>query len=222
MEGTMGQSTDTLIRPAADRYITEPVSGGQTLTTRPPGPFPLPHGFVPGEDGQADRSREPTPLVGIVMKLLDRAAEAVDTDPEAAKDCISRAAALLQSGRSKADYESRGKTPAFIRGGLTPWQARQVTRHIESALGSSIGTEECAAIAKLSSSHFRRAFKASFGETFSAYLSRRRVERAQEMMVTTDQPLCLIARQCGFADQSHFTRVFRRLVGPSPGSWRRL
>jgi AraC-like DNA-binding protein len=97
-----------------------------------------------------------------------------------------------------------------------------VTRHIDATMGSNIRTEDCATIARLSTSHFRRAFKASFGETFFAWLSRRRVERAQEMMVMTDQPLCRIARQCGFADQSHFTRVFRRLVGPSPGSWRRL
>jgi transcriptional regulator GlxA family with amidase domain len=48
------------------------------------------------------------------------------------------------------------------------------------------------------------------------------VERAQKMMVMTDQPVCQIARRCGFADQSHFARVFRRLVGPSPADWRRL
>jgi AraC-like DNA-binding protein len=74
----------------------------------------------------------------------------------------------------------------------------------------------------LSTSHFRRAFKVSFGVTFYKYINRRRVERAQEMMVMTDQPLCQIARQCGFADQPHFTRVFRRLVGSSPAIWRRL
>ena len=58
--------------------------------------------------------------------------------------------------------------------------------------------------------------------TFYRYVYQRRVERAQEMMVTTDQTLCQIARQCGFADKSHFARVFRRLVGPNPAAWRRL
>jgi AraC family transcriptional regulator len=58
--------------------------------------------------------------------------------------------------------------------------------------------------------------------TFHRYIYQRRVERAQKMMVTTDQPVCQIARRCGFADQSHFARVFRRLVGPSPADWRRL
>jgi AraC-like DNA-binding protein len=73
----------------------------------------------------------------------------------------------------------------------------------------------------LSASYFSRAFKVSFGETFSKYVARRRTERAQELMVMTDERLCEIALSCGFADQSHFTRVYQRQVGSSPASWRR-
>jgi transcriptional regulator GlxA family with amidase domain len=154
--------------------------------------------------------------------LLDRAVGSIDTNHAAAKDCIVRATALLEAEYTRSNRERPGEAQVFARGGLTPWQIRQVTRHVEASIGSNISAEECATIARLSTSHFRRAFKASFGETYYAWLSRRRVERAQEMMVMTDQPLCQIARQCGFADQSHFNRVFGRLVGPSPGSWRRL
>jgi transcriptional regulator GlxA family with amidase domain len=50
---------------------------------------------------------------------------------------------------------------------------------------------------------------------------RRRVERAQGMMLTTSAPLAQIAAQCGLADQAHFNRIFRRFVGDSPGAWRR-
>ena len=113
-------------------------------------------------------------------------------------------------------------TTTLARGGLTPWQVRQVNRHIDEALASTIRTDDCASAARLSTSHFRRAFKVTFGLTFFRYVNQRRIERAQEMMVMTDQPLCQIAEQCGFADQSHFTRVFRRVVGPSPALWRRL
>jgi transcriptional regulator GlxA family with amidase domain len=211
----MGQSTETLIRPAASRYIAEPTPRRQVLVARPQ--FPLPPPFSPTE--QVGRPAQPVPLAEVVIKLLDRATEAIGTDHAAAKDHIARATALLQADQARA---RQGEAQAPVRGGLTPWQIRQVTRHIDATMGSNIRTEDCATIARLSTSHFRRAFKASFGETFFAWLSRRRVERAQEMMVMTDQPLCRIARQCGFADQSHFTRVFRRLVGPSPGSWRRL
>ena len=67
----------------------------------------------------------------------------------------------------------------------------------------------------------RRAFKETFGMTFHTYVSRRRVERAKEMMVTTDQPLTAIASRCGFADQSHFGRVFRRERNLTPMAYRR-
>ena len=165
-----------------------------------------------------DPPERPIPVANLVIKLLDSAAEVMDTDRAAAKERIIRATALLQADQ---DRDGRG-SGSFARGGLTPWQVRQVNRHIDEAMATNISTDQCAVLARLSTSHFRRAFKARFGETFGAYLSRRRVERAQEMMVMTDQPLCRIARQCGFADQSHFTRVFRRVVGRSPGSWRRL
>ena len=102
------------------------------------------------------------------------------------------------------------RQPTLARGGLTPWQVRQVNRHIDEALASTIRTDDCASAARLSNSHFRRAFKVTFGLTFFRYVNQRRIERAQELMVMTDQPLCQIAEQCGFADQSHFTRVFRR------------
>jgi AraC-like DNA-binding protein len=148
----------------------------------------------------------------VVIKLLDRAAAALDNDRAAARDCIARASALL-----RADRDRGGPT----RGGLAPWQMRQVTRHIDATLATTVSTRDCAKITRLSASYFSRAFKVSFGETFSKYVARRRTERAQEMMVMTDERLCEIALSCGFADQSHFTRVYQRQVGSSPASWRR-
>jgi AraC family transcriptional regulator len=148
----------------------------------------------------------------IVIKLLDRATETMDSDRAAARDCIARASALLRA------ENDRGR---LARGGLAPWQVRLVTRHIDATSASTVRTQDCAKIARLSASHFSRAFKVSFGETFSHYVIRRRVERAQEMMMLTDEPLCQIALSCGFCDQSHFTRVYQRQVGSSPASWRR-
>lgn len=223
----MGQSTATLIRPDASRHLLEPVPGQHGLTSRPAPRFLLQHPVSIGEvvPGPADAiplsQSQPVPLVNVVIKLLDSAAAAVASDPAAAKDRIARASALLQADHERAERDRRDATRTFARGGLAPWQVRQVTKHIDEALASTISTRECATVARLSTGHFRRAFKISFGVTLHRYICRRRVERAQEMMVTTDQPLCQIARRCGFADQSHFTRVFRRLIGPSPATWRR-
>src|SRR5262249_17231416 len=105
--------------------------------------------------------------------------------------------------------------------GLAPWQVSRVKAHIETGLTSALRIHDLAPIAQLSASHFCRAFKHSFGETLHAYVVRRRIERALDLMVTTDRSLNQIARACGLCDQAHFSRVFRRLVGDTPREWRR-
>ena len=105
--------------------------------------------------------------------------------------------------------------------GLAPWQMRKVRQHIESGLSGPIRVDGLATIAKLSSSHFSRAFKASYGTTPATYVSAKRVELAKTMMLGSDKPLCQIGLDCGFTDQAHLSRVFRRWTGQSPSAWRR-
>ena len=107
------------------------------------------------------------------------------------------------------------------RGGLAPWQIRRVTDYIEEHLASTIRLQDLAGIARLSHSHFCRAFKESLGHPAHAYVMRRRVHRAQGLMLTTPESLSQIAALCGMADQAHFCKLFRRLVGESPNAWRR-
>jgi len=118
-------------------------------------------------------------------------------------------------------FDRRPAPAAPARGGLAPWQVLRVRTHVEANLGSTVRACELAAIARLSPGHFSRAFKGSLGVAPTAYIARQRVARAQAMMLTTDEPLCQIALACGFYDQSHLTRVFRRCAGASPRDWRR-
>jgi len=58
------------------------------------------------------------------------------------------------------------------------------------------------------------------GEGIGLTARRLRVERACEMLPEQDRPLSQIAQDCGFCDQSHFTRVFARLMRSTPGKYR--
>ncbi|HWX37185.1 MAG TPA: helix-turn-helix transcriptional regulator, partial [Steroidobacteraceae bacterium] len=80
---------------------------------------------------------------------------------------------------------------------------------------------DLARIARLSLGHFFRAYRESFGEPPLAHIARLRIQRAQSLMVRSEASLSQIALDCGMHDQSHFTRVFRRIVGTNPGIWRR-
>jgi AraC family transcriptional regulator len=103
---------------------------------------------------------------------------------------------------------------------LTRERLRRVLDHIEAHLGEELTLAELAGIACLSPFHFSRCFKRAVGVGPRRYLARRRVERARDMIRRTDEPLASIAQTLGFADQSHFTNVFRRETGETPARFR--
>ena len=170
------------------------------------------------------RSRRLGPLsertpVRLAIRILDAALQIWDKDRAQAKSQIKVAAAML---RSDIDGLPIRAAPAGRAGhGLAPWQVRKVREFIDASLDSKIRLQDCASQTGLSANHFSRAFKAAFGTTVVDYIHRRRVERAQQLMLTSEQPLSQIALSCGFADQAHYCRVFRAVVGLSPNAWRR-
>lgn len=107
------------------------------------------------------------------------------------------------------------------RGGLAPWQVKRACEKLESDLGGKFSLEQIAAEFDLSVSHFSRAFRSSTGLPPHQWLLRQRVKTAKQLMTVRDLPLSEIAISAGFANQSHFTRVFSSVVGVSPGVWRR-
>jgi AraC family transcriptional regulator len=89
-------------------------------------------------------------------------------------------------------------------------------------LAHDLSIAEIAHECGLSSGYFARAFKRSTGVPPYQLLTKMRVERAKELLKDPRCELADIALLCGFVDQSHFTRVFSRSEGYSPGRWRRL
>jgi AraC family transcriptional regulator len=68
--------------------------------------------------------------------------------------------------------------------------------------------------------HFARAFKQSTGESPHQYVLRQRVERAKELLSDPQSTVLSASAVTGFVDQSHFSKVFRRVVGVSPSEFR--
>ena len=160
----------------------------------------------------------------VATRLVEAARFARAGDGEAAKAQIARAIALLRGEASSLPASARPfdrSAREIVRGGLAAWQKRRLIAYIDARLTEPIRIEDLAELLNLSESHFTRAFRTAFGTSAHDYLTRRRIEVAQSLMLTSQEPLCAIALQCGLSDQSHFTRVFRRIVGETPYAWRR-
>jgi AraC family transcriptional regulator len=150
--------------------------------------------------------------------LLKVALRQVDADRAAARAVIVRASALLQV---QIDRTARHGADGVASGGLTGWQIRRILSFIDQHLDRPMRVEDLRRVANLSASHFSRTFKRTFHEAPQAYMIRRRVEHARHLMLISDMPLSEVAQACGFTDQAHFCRKFRRQIGQSPAAWRR-
>ncbi len=89
-------------------------------------------------------------------------------------------------------------------------------------LDERVSLDDLAASVSLSRFHFARRFRRSTGRSPHDCVVTQRVDKAQTMLSRTNIPLTDIAVRCGFADQSHFTRVFKARVGTTPGRFREV
>jgi AraC-like DNA-binding protein len=104
--------------------------------------------------------------------------------------------------------------------GLSKWRLKRATEYVTANLAEPISLADIATAAGLSRMHFAAQFRESTGLPPHQYLLQRRIERAQELLLSSHLPLVEIAFDVGFKAQAHFTTVFTRLVGESPNVWR--
>jgi AraC-like DNA-binding protein len=108
-----------------------------------------------------------------------------------------------------------------LRGGLAPWQMKRAAETLSENLAGDVSLSKLANDCGLSPSHFGRAFRQSTGISPHQWLLKQRVEQAKNLLRDRSLSLADVALSCGFADQSHLTRIFSRMTGASPGAWRR-
>jgi AraC family transcriptional regulator len=98
---------------------------------------------------------------------------------------------------------------------------QRVIDHIAAHYGETITVEELARGVGLSEFHFSRLFKQTIGKSPHQFVLSYRVERGARLLADRDRPLTDIALSCGFADQAHFARSFKKSMGSTPKDYRR-
>ena len=155
-------------------------------------------------------------LANSLVELLETTKRELDRDREAAKASLVTASSILQS-----EIERRSRARGARPGALAGWQIARVRAFIDENLHRTIHVEDLSAVAQRSRAHFSRSFKQAFGEPPHAYVVRKRLEKACQLMTTSSASLNKIAQSVGFSDQAHLCKLFGQAFGQSPSSWRR-
>ena len=104
---------------------------------------------------------------------------------------------------------------------FTAQHYKQVLDYIAINYGQNILLEDMATQAGLSPSHFSRLFKQTIGHSPYQFLMAYRIEQAKKMLDNPNQLMVDVALSCGFSDQAHFSRVFKKIEGLTPKEYRK-
>lgn len=115
----------------------------------------------------------------------------------------------------------RREAPAELRALRAPAWLNAAEELLRTRLGDCVRLGELADLVGVHPVHLARAFRARYGVSVGEYGRRLRLEWAAAEVARSDTPLAVIAARAGFADQSHFTRIFKQHIGATPGAYRR-
>jgi AraC family transcriptional regulator len=162
------------------------------------------------------------PIVDPVIEGLAHALIRADDFNGVFGRCYAEGVGLAILARFLGRTPEANSSPGGSRvSGLPKWRLKRAVDYIAAHLSEPITLAEMAASTGLTRMHFAAQFRASTGLRPHEYLVRRRIERTQELLDNSRLTLVEIAFEAGFSTQAHFTTVFTKVTGQTPGVWRR-
>lgn len=150
------------------------------------------------------------PLRELILLLQAESERSSSADNHAAT-AIARLIAI-----HLVQHHSRAKSSSVKSGGLSPTRLKRVLDLIEQTPLAEMSLDKMAAAGGLSVFHFARVFRQSTGMSPLQYVMTRRISRAQELLLQPFTRIQDVALECGFCDQAHLTRHFKRVTGVTP------
>lgn len=149
-----------------------------------------------------------------ILQLLRGLAQEKDSPSATALTCIAKGHELM------ALLLQAGKRGSAVRDADLPGMA-EVISHIGSHLGAPITQKELVHVSKMSATKLKSTFKAFTGKTITEYVSRKRMEKAEELLAETENSVDAVAQLTGFCTPTGFSTAFRKYSGLSPRAFRR-
>jgi AraC-like DNA-binding protein len=123
---------------------------------------------------------------------------------------------LLSIRELEPGFGQHADAPAF-----GPLWMKETLCYIEEHLSDDIGLAALSQLVSVTPAHFSRVFKQRIGMNVSEYITTKRIVRAKELLLATDDNISFIAELCGFDSLPHFHRMFKRMLGMTPAAYRR-
>jgi AraC family transcriptional regulator len=203
-------------------YVCRP---SQTLHAEFAGPADILHLYVAGGSIHAQQQAEMNAgmhsesLRATMLSrdaLIDHLARAVQTaDDGADAGYIDTLARAIVVRAAQIRQRSARVSP------LPKWRLRRVVNYVEAHISEAISLADLAAAAGLSRTHFAAQFRLATSCRPHDFILLQRIEAAERLLLQTSRELLDIALTVGFQTQAHFSTVFKRFVGETPGRWRR-
>jgi AraC family transcriptional regulator len=209
-------------------HVTEPAVPVRCLFR---GPYDILHLHVPNHliaECAHDMTGHPVPVLGsrgaprkdITVDSLARALLEADRVGGSFGQLYADYLSIAIIARLLASANRLGTVERPKVGELARWRLKRAIDYVEAQLDKPLRLADVASSAGLTRMHFAAQFRAATGLRPHEYLLRRRIERAQEMLLGTGMSLVDVALSVGFQTQAHFTSVFKRYVGQPPRAWR--
>ncbi len=161
--------------------------------------------------------QQPDPVLGSLLRALFCCMDGEENRSALFVDQISVAIGVHLLQR----YGHAPQISTIARRKLSTKAQKDITSLMISRLNGQLSIEELARSCNLSTSAFLQAFRDTLGKTPQQWLTHLRIEKSMHLMLNSPLSLKDVATQCGFSDQSHFTRVFSRITGATPAYWKR-
>ncbi len=122
-------------------------------------------------------------------------------------------------GMAARRYGAKPERDAMKLGRHHP-QVQRAIVYIDEHLGEHFALDDVCVAADISVAHLNRSFQAEVGTSVWQYVKARRLEKAQDLLRSTEHPIATVAATCGFGSTAHFTNAFRARYGVAPSASR--
>ncbi|HJV64938.1 MAG TPA: response regulator [Geomonas sp.] len=135
-------------------------------------------------------------------------------------DSVTRAVEMGRGGDKKQGTDNPANAGHSLIPAEVPERLCKAATYMEEHLSEKLYLESIAEQACMSKFHFSREFRKCFGVSPMQYMLRLRITRATSLLLSQDTPVSRVAGECGFSDQSEFTKCFKKSIGVTPSRFR--